>query len=170
MVEGVLVKANAFFEQEARKPQVDTTPLKAEARKLATNIRRYQRFMEEEPDDTLCRSHNTRIKELQGKLNDVQAKIRDAERQNRKPPKLLVVDRSKVYVPDLRELLNQDIPMAAEAIRTLTGPIMIRQEKIPGRLGARWIATFSLDFAALLHKLAQREGVSGGQEPDGHSV
>ena len=35
----------------------------------------------------------------------------------------------------MRALLNQEIPMAAEAIRTLTGPIKIRQEPIPGRDG-----------------------------------
>ena len=56
---------------------------------------------------------------------------------------------SKVYLPDLRELLNQEVPMAAEAIRTLTGPIKIRQEKIPGKRGARWIATFSPDLVGI---------------------
>jgi hypothetical protein len=45
--------------------------------------------------------------------------------------------------------------MAAEAIRALTGPIQIRQEKIPGRPGARWIATFAPDLNALLRKLAK---------------
>jgi transposase len=158
VVEDVLKKANVFFEQEACKPQVDTAPLKAEARKLSANIRKYQGFMEEEPDETLCRSHNARIKELQGRLNEVQAKNREADRQNRKPPKPLSLDRSKVYVPDLRELLNQEVPMAAEAIRTLCGPIKIRQEVIPGRPGARWIATFSPDLVAVLRRVAQKQG------------
>jgi len=84
VVEGVLQKANAYFEEEARKPRVDTTPLKAEARKLMANIRKYQSFIEEEPDETLCRSHNARVKELQGRLNEVQAKIHDAKRRNRR--------------------------------------------------------------------------------------
>jgi DNA invertase Pin-like site-specific DNA recombinase len=158
VVEGVLKKANAFFEQEACKPQVDTAPLKAEARKLIANIRKYQAFIEEEPDDALCRSHNARIKELQGRLNDVQAVIRAANRQNRKPPKLLSLDRSKVYVPDLRELLNQEVPMAAAAIRTLCGPIKIRREVIPGRPGARWITAFRPDLMAVLRKVAQEQG------------
>ena len=48
--------------------------MKAKARKLMANIRKYQAFIEEEPDETLCRSHNARIKELQGRLNDVQAR------------------------------------------------------------------------------------------------
>jgi DNA invertase Pin-like site-specific DNA recombinase len=160
VVEKVLKKANAFFGQEACKTPIDTAPLKAEARKLVGNIRKYQAFIEEEPDEALCRSHNARIKELQGRLNELQAKIREADHQNRKPPKPLSLDRSKVYVPDLRELLNQEVPMAAEAIRTLCGPIKIRQEKIPGRPGARWIATFSPDVVALLRKVAQEQGHS----------
>jgi DNA invertase Pin-like site-specific DNA recombinase len=158
VVQGVLGKANAFFEQEACKPQVDTTPLKTEARKLIGNIRKYQGFIEEEPDEALCQSHNARVKELQGRLNEVQAKIREANRQNRKPPQPLSLDRSKVYVPDLQELLNQDIPMAAATLRTLCGPIMIRQEKVAGKRGARWIVTFSADVVALLRQVAMDKG------------
>ena len=154
VVQDLLKKANFFFEQEACKPRVDAAPLKAQARKLTANIRKYQAFIEEEQDEALCRSHNTRVKELQGCLNDVQAKLRDADRQNRKPPKLNL-DRSNAYLPDLRDLLDHEIPMAAEAIRTLTGPIQIRQEKIPGKRGARWIATFSPDLVALLRRIAR---------------
>ena len=44
VVRSLLEKANDFFEQEAHKPQVDTAPLKAEARKLMANIRKYQAF------------------------------------------------------------------------------------------------------------------------------
>lgn len=45
--------------------------------------------------------------------------------------------------------------MAAGAIRTLTGPIKIRQEPIPGqKVGSRWIATFSPDLLRLLRQLA----------------
>jgi len=131
--------------------------LKAEARKLKANIRKYQAFIKEEPDEALCRSHNARAKELQAGLNEVQEKIREAERRNRKPPKPLKLGRGKLYLPDLRELLNQDIPVAAEAIRTLTGPIKIRQEKVPGKPGARWFATFSPDLIALLRQTAREK-------------
>jgi hypothetical protein len=68
------------------------------------------------------------------------------------------LDRGKRYLPDLRELLNQDIPAAAEAIRTMTGPITVRQEKVPGKTGARWIATFQPDVLALLRQVARDKG------------
>ena len=157
VVEGVFKKTNAFFEQEARKPRIDTAPLKAEARKLKGNIKKYQTFIEDEPDEDLCRSHNARVKELQARLNEVQAKIRDAERQNRKPPKPLKLERGKLFVPDLRELLNGEVAMVAEVIRSLTGAIEIRQEETPGKRGARWIATFSADVVALLRRVAREK-------------
>jgi DNA invertase Pin-like site-specific DNA recombinase len=155
VVRALLARANHYFAQEAQRPKVDTAPQKAEARKLIANIRKYQRFVEEEPDEALCRSHNARIKELQARLNVVQAEIRDGERQNRKPPKPFELDRSRVFVPDLCELLNEEIPMAAQSLRTLCGQITIRQEKVEGRPGARWIAKFSPDVAALLRTVAR---------------
>jgi hypothetical protein len=58
----------------------------------------------------------------------------------------------------IRDVCNQEIPAAAEAIRALTGPISIREEKQPGRRrGARWIATFAPDLVAFL---ARRAGVA----------
>lgn len=62
----------------------------------------------------------------------------------------------KGLIGDLRGLLNQEIPAAAEAIRALTGPITIRQEKIAGRkVGARWIATFSPTLVSWLRQRAK---------------
>ena len=103
--------------------------------------------VEDEPRKELCTAYDRRIKELQKEVNELLVKIRDAERQNRKPVKPLSLDKAMSYLSTLRETLNQEIPVAAEAIRTLTGPIKIRQEPIPGRSkGARWIATFSPDL------------------------
>ncbi len=58
-----------------------------------------------------------------------------------------------------------DGPLAAAAIRTLTGRIKIRQEKIPGRRGARWIATFQPDLLAMLRMVAKEQG-----HPDANSL
>ncbi len=151
-------RANVFLEQEARKPRVDTEPMKAKIRDYQGRIKKLVKKVEKEPDETVCDGYHTRIKELQKEVNELKAAIREAEAHNQEPPKPLDIERAKVYLADLRGLLNQEIPMAAEAIRTLTGPIMIRQEKIAGKRGARWIATFSPDLTALLRKLAQDKG------------
>ena len=81
----------------------------------------------------------------------MKAKIADAECHQHRPPKPLSPKQAQRYLTDFRKTLNQEIPAAAEAIRSLTGIIKIRQERVPGRnFGARWIATFSPDlFRAL---------------------
>ena len=148
-------RANAFLEQEARKPQINTAPLKAKVRDYQGRIKKLVQKVEKEPDETLCDAYHVRVKELQGEVNELKTTIRHAEMHNQEPPAPLDAERAQVFLADLRKLLNQEIPMAAEAIRALTGPIQIRQEKIPGRPGARWIATFAPDLNALLRKLAK---------------
>ncbi len=150
--------ANVFLEQEARKPQVDTAPMKAKIRDYQDRIRKLVKKVEKEPDETLGEAYHVRIKELQKETNELKVAVREAEAHNQEPPPPLDIERAKVYLTDLRGLLKQEIPMAAEAIRALTGPIKIRQEKIPGKRGARWIATFSPDLIALLKKTAKDTG------------
>ena len=165
VVEGVLKKANTCFEQEACKPQVRDGAIEGGGSEADRQHRKYHAFIEEEPDDTLCRSHNCADQGIAGNVPTTSRQGSTTRScQNRKPPKPLSLDRGKVYVPDLRELLNQEVAMAAEAIRTLTGPIKIRQEEIPGRPGARWIATFSPDLVALLTKGGPRQGLPGRRQ------
>jgi hypothetical protein len=158
VIEGLVRKANVFLEQEARKPRVDTEPMKAKLRDFQARIKKLVKKVEKEPDEILCDAYHSRIKELQKEVNDLRTAIREAESHNEEPPAPLDVQRAKAYLADLRGLLNQEIPMAAEAIRTLTGPITIRQEKVPDMRGARWIARFSPVLIALLRRLAKDKG------------
>jgi hypothetical protein len=159
MIEDLVQRANVFLEQLASKPQVNAAPMKAKVRDRTARIKKLVQTIENEPDETLCAGYHSRIRELQKEVNDLNTVIREADAHNQKPPEPLDVQRVLVLLTDLRELFNQEIPMAAEAIRTLTGPIMIRQEKIPGKQrGARWIATFSQDLVALLRKVAKDKG------------
>ena len=160
VIEGLVEKGNAFLEQEARKPRVDTEPMKAKLRDYQGRTKKLVKKVEKEPDESLCDAYHARIKELQKEVNELRTAIREAEAHNQEPPEPLAVERAKVYLTDLRGLLNQEIPMAAEAIRTLTGPIKIRQEKIPGKRGARWIASFQPSLIALLRKAAGDNGYS----------
>jgi DNA invertase Pin-like site-specific DNA recombinase len=152
-IDDLVTRANAHLEREAAKPQVDTASMKSGARKLQTKIDRLVRKVEdaEDEDGELCRGYHKRIVELQKDLNRLNAAIRDAEVSNRRSVKPLDAARVKGYLANLRSVLNDEIPVAAEAIRQLTGPIKIRQEPIPGRKrGARWIATFSPDLTRVL--------------------
>ena len=145
-VEEMVAKANKTVEREARKPQADTAPLKAKARKLETTIDKLMKRVEDTTDDELCDVYDERISKLRKDLKKLNTEIREAESCNAQRPKPLPMDQAMAYLADFRKSMNAEIPVAAEAIRKLTGPIMIRQEQVPGRPGDRWIATFSPDF------------------------
>jgi len=166
-IEGRIEKANVYLEQEARKPQVNTAPMKAKVRNVEGKIRKLFGRIENESDENLCKAYDKRIKALQKELDREQAAIRSAEKQKGKTFKPLDRENAEILLADMRALLNQEVAMAAEAIRTLTGPIKIRQEPIPGRnTGARWIATFSPDFTRLLQYIAKDNPKLSGMRLD----
>ena len=158
VIKDLVQRANVFFKQEARKPQVDTTPMKAEVRKKQAAIKMYFERIEKNLGKPVCEEYEERIGKLRTEIDSLKETIREAEVHNGRPLKPLDFKQVKAYLADLRKLLCQEIPMAAEAIRTLTGPIKIRQEKIPGKRGARWIASFSPNLLALLQKVAGDKG------------
>lgn len=152
-------KANAFLTEEAHKPRVNTAPLRAEIQRREAAVKKLFLRIEKEDDPDLTEPYNKRIKEHQQEINRLRRLLHDADAENdAEPPQPLDKARVKDYVSDLRELLNQEIPAAAEAIRAVTGPIKIRQEKIPGRnCGARWIATFSPNLLSLLRRVGTKD-------------
>lgn len=154
-VESLVLKANAALQLEAEKPEVDTAPLRAKSRRLDSKIKKLVAMIEDEPEKDLCLAHNRRVKELQKELNSLSAQVREADRAKRKPAKLLSVKKVCEYLVSFREVLSQEIPVAATALRALTGPITVRQENLPGRRRARWIATFSPDLLQVLRYLAE---------------
>jgi hypothetical protein len=150
-VEGLVVDANAAIEEEAKKPRVDTAPWKNQLRRHEAKINKLVRRVEDEPNEEFCSEYEKRINELKRECNGLKAQIAKAESRQHRPPRPLSLKQTQKYLADFRTSLNQGIAAAAEAIRTLTGAIKIRQERVPGRnLGARWIASFSPDlFRAL---------------------
>jgi hypothetical protein len=54
VIKGLVQKANVFLEQEARKPLVDTEPMKAKLRDYQGRVKKLVKKVEKEPDKTLC--------------------------------------------------------------------------------------------------------------------
>ena len=54
-IESVVARANDFLANERRKPRINTTSLKAEARKLEAKIVKLVLMVEDQPDPDLCR-------------------------------------------------------------------------------------------------------------------
>ena len=147
----LVVKANDFLAREASKPCTDTVPLKARIREKEAAIKRLFQRIEGQDDECLCQAYERRIGELQKEVNELKKRLHAANTRNAPPPPPLDLAATKAQLANLRGLLNQEIPAAAEAIRALTGLITIRQEKIPGKKrGAKWIASFSPDLLGWL--------------------
>jgi hypothetical protein len=150
----LLTAANAFIEQEARRPQIAVEPLVAEAKRVEAKTKKLVRRVENTDDEAMANLYDKRARELQKEHSALMVAINEAKARNRKPLNPLPLERAQGYLADLRETLTQEIPMAAKAIRQLTGPITIRQEAIPGKKNLiRWIATFSPDLTRLLRSL-----------------
>jgi DNA invertase Pin-like site-specific DNA recombinase len=161
-VEKLVAKANEFLTQEAGKPRVDTAPLRARIREKEAAIRKLFQRIEGQEDEGLCRAYDKRIAELQKEVTELRGQLDAADTQNVPPPPPLDVVTVKALLADLRGLLGQEVPAAAEAIRALTGPIKIRQERVPGKKqGAKWIATFTPDLLGWL-----RQNAKGKDCPD----
>jgi DNA invertase Pin-like site-specific DNA recombinase len=152
----LVIKANEFLVQQASKPRIDTSRLRAAARAEESAITKLVGRVESATSEEVIAVYEQRITTRRKNLERLRREIQDAESQNATPPELLDLDRVKTYVADLRGLLTQNIPASAEAIRVLTGKILIRQEPIPGRKnGAKWIATFSPDLLQILARVAK---------------
>jgi DNA invertase Pin-like site-specific DNA recombinase len=165
-VEKLVAHANEFLTQESGKPRVDTAPLRARIREKEASIKKLFERIEGQENEGLCRAYDRRIAELQKEVTELKGQLHTADEQNVLPPPPLDVAAVKALLADLRGLLGQEIPAAAEAIRALTGPIKIRQERVPGKKqGARWIATFTPDLLGWL-----RQNAMGKDCPDSVSL
>jgi DNA invertase Pin-like site-specific DNA recombinase len=158
-VDSLVGRANALLAEEARRPRAGTGPLRAELRRREAAVAKLFLRVEAADDEELCRAYDRRIKEHQREVARLRGELRQAEEQNAAPPALLDRGRVRSLLADLRGLLSQEIPAAAEAIRAWSGRITIRQEEVPGRkTGAKWVASFSPDLLGWLRRAAQEKG------------
>lgn len=157
-MEQIVSKANSLLHTESEKAEIDTKPLKAKERSVATKIAKLVRLVEESEEQSLTSGYTKRISELEKELHSIKVAIRNANVENLRRPQPLGLEQAKQYLVNLRSLLNGDIPEAAAAIRAVTGPISIREERVAGRNRARWVATFQPQWNKILDRM-----VSGGR-------
>ena len=156
-IEQIVNRANAVLDEESGKAVVDVGPLKAKERALSLKITKLIHLIEDSDDKSLTSGYSKRIKELERELHGIKVTLRDVNISNTRRPRPLEIDQAKLYLENLRALLNRDTAEAAAAIRSITGPISVREEKISGRKhGARWIASFHPQWNAILGILANR--------------
>jgi hypothetical protein len=155
MLERIVAQTNQVLGEESQKAAIDTTPLKAKERTIASKIAKLVRLIEDSEEKSQTSGYARRISELERELHSVKLAIRTANVGNMQRPQPLKMADARVYLENLRALLNRDTAEAAAAIRTITGPISVREEKTSGQSrGARWIASFQPQWGEILNLFA----------------
>ncbi len=126
-------------------------------RTTARHDERLVKKVAETDDDRLSTAYHQQILQYQKEHNSLLATIREEEARQRLSARPIDIDAAKAYLTNLRETLDQDIPIAAEAIRALTGSIRVRQEQLPDRKRSRWVASFQPNLRELLRRVSLPE-------------
>jgi len=151
-------KANRYLTKEAKKPRADVKPFQRRRKEVENEINTLMKRLGKLENESLCEAYEDRICKCQEELRKLMQKIADGLKANAPPPPAIDLSRVEEYLKDLRTVLGQEVPAAAEALRTLTGPISISQQPYPdGRRGAQWIAKFSPNLMRLLSKIGRAE-------------
>ena len=160
LMEGILSKeallklvqeGNEFLNDVKSKPPAEVKPLKTRLKNLQLKIDRMVLDNENEPDEQTRMAFRKRIRELTQQAKEKTDEIRKVQPIDTAKLKLLDSNLIWSYVQDPRTVLNQEIPVAAEAIRALTGPIKISQRPKPNsKHGAIWVAHFQPNFVNFL--------------------
>lgn len=154
-VQQIVERANELLAKQQLKPRKSDKSIKGKIESRRKKIDKLVRLSEDAPDE-LCLGYRKRIIELQAEVNTLSQQLALIKSHNAPPPPPLDVERVRTYLKDTRELLNQEVPAAAAALRALTGPISITQMKDPTKKrGAKWIAHFAPDLVRFLSHLSK---------------
>jgi DNA invertase Pin-like site-specific DNA recombinase len=156
-VANLLEKANKHIAQELAKPPKKTQKLTAEIRREKQRIDRLVEQVASEDDSEVRAAYHRQIKKLQTSLTEKMTAKRKLEPIAKEILKPLDLPTLMVYLGKIREVLNQDVAMAAPVLRALTGPITIYQGPKSERRskGAIWKAVFSPNLPGCLAEIAR---------------
>jgi site-specific DNA recombinase len=155
-VSNLVEKGNTWVERLKTEAPDAAKPIKDEIRRLQHKIKRNLQLAEEESEDKegnelTAADFRKRARELRKQVTEKTKQLREIEPVD--PATVTPLDRTRLlgYLADARTVFKQEVPIAAAAIRALTGRIEVRQVKDPGRKrGATWIAVFQPNLLNLL--------------------
>lgn len=152
----LLTKANSCLAEDAARPREDVGPLKRTLAKLDRNKTDLFTRSSQITDPDLKDAYDEQIARVNREMKGLRNEIKGKELGNIPTPPPINLDCISRYLTDLRAILNQEIPAAAEALHELTGSIRITQVKKPGKKsGGAWIATFTPRLVKLLRNFAK---------------
>jgi hypothetical protein len=153
----VVRSANHFLKAASKRVPADSGPLKEQLELVKTKERRLLKLLDSATDEDM-ETFEKAAKECGRQKALLQTSIRDAESASSPPPPPLKLKDVEQLAADLLELLVKDVAVAAPILAKLTGPIRVLQgqRKAGRKNGAPWLASFTLNGAAVLLDLASR--------------
>jgi DNA-binding CsgD family transcriptional regulator/DNA invertase Pin-like site-specific DNA recombinase len=157
-VGALVVKANDYIAELTAQPPAELGTLRAEIKRIKQKMKHLVPLAEDAGDENARLIYHARIREL-GQLATAKAKeLRKLQPVDTSKVRPLEEAQLKTYLSEARSILNQETPVAAEALRALTGPIKITQLQDPNRKwGATWVAKFSPKLIDLLRFMSKRK-------------
>jgi DNA invertase Pin-like site-specific DNA recombinase len=154
----LLKSANEHLAREAAKPPANTQKLTSEIRRLHEKTDRLIKQVADEPDKAIRDAYHKQVQVVRAELDRKLAQKQKLQPLAKSDLQPLDEGTLRSYVADLRQVVNQDIPVAAAAIRALTGPIKIYQGPKSQRRskGATWKAVFTPNLPNALVHLAKK--------------
>jgi len=151
-VEELILKANEYLTAQAAKPKANLAPVDSKIRKARAARDRLVALLERVGEQNLD-AVVARLRKLEEDLCQLRNRRSDLVARNHVPPS---IDRAAAdgLLQDLRGLLNQDVAHAAPILGELTGPVVVRQRREPGKARTIWFAEFTVNLVPVVAKLA----------------
>jgi hypothetical protein len=133
-LKALLNQANEYLKRQATMPKANVAPLKRKVHALSASIDKLVRLVEKSNDDTTCEGYHRRIKQLQSELSAARIDLSKLRSENESHPPLLNKNQIEHYLRDLKELLNQDVAVAAPLLRAMAAALQKRHAQQAARL------------------------------------
>jgi transposase len=152
-VHDIVARANELLEIEARRPRGDLTAAKQSRNRLVEDGKKLIASIRRSSDEKSQMMLEAELKTVNQQSAEQDRLIRALSRRENMDVVRIQAEDVRMALLDLRKLLLEDVPLAADALREFLGPIKIHEEPSPIRKGTfRWIATFSPKWTTVLAK------------------
>ena len=178
-IKSLVIEANAHLAALAKRPRTPLEPLKRQLRQLMKKEQTVVDLVLGNQGEHDMGGFLKRGDEFRKQIAEIQARLRAAEAANAEPPAPLDEAMVVGYLTDIRGLLKQNVERAAPLLRQLTGPIVVRERREPGRKRAEWVGEMTCNASVFMAAAAGRlqlpvaaalNTLAHSQQPTGQKV
>jgi len=147
MIDRVVSEANDYLSELSKQPKPDTSKVKKEIKELSQQV---ERLVDLVAQGVKSSGLGDKITRLEKRIEELRVEKRDLELLSAPVPQSLSRQEVEAALGHLREILESDIAKAAPVLRELTGPIVIQQQREPGKKRPEWIANFTIGVTSVM--------------------